>query len=166
MANPVNDAMQDLISKINALPEVQDKTLYVYTQERLLNEMQGVEFPAVGVIYGGMNKVGEQKQGRVQMLRADVVLTMGDLCEATYGDADEKPAATELLDKIRNQIIAECERAPGGHKWWMQFEVPAYLTIRRTTSTATAEEKAQILMYIQRWTTRVIVGIGAVTAST
>jgi hypothetical protein len=166
MANPVDNAIQDLVTRINALPEVQDKTLYVFTQEKLLTDLEGVEFPAVGVIYSGMVKVGEQKQGRTQMLSADVVLTMGDLCQTTFGEADEKPAATELLDKIRNQIIAECSPAPGGHKWWFQFEVPAYLTITRTTSTDTAKEKAQILMYVQRWSTRVIVGIGAVTATT
>jgi len=164
VANPVDDAMQDLITRIKALPEVGDQTLYVYTQEKLLNETEGLEFPAVGVIYGGMFRAGEQKQGRMQTLQGDVVLTMGDLCQATYGDADDKPAATELLDKIRNQIIAECSPAPGGHKWDFQFEVPAYLTTRRSTGIDTKEDKAKILMYVQRWTTRVIVGIGAVTA--
>ena len=163
MANPVDDAIQDLVTKIKALPEVGDKTLYVYTQEKLLDETERLDFPAVGVIYSGMNKIGEQKQGRAQSLQADVVLTMGELCATQDGDSDEKPTSTALLDRIRNQIIAECENAPGGHKWWFQFEVPAYQT--RSTGLEISD-KAKILMYVQRWTTRIIVGVGAVTATT
>ena len=59
-------------------------------------------------------------------------------------------------------MIAECSPAPRGHKWWFRFEIPAYLTRRFQTATGSREEQAKFLMYVQRWTTRVVVGIGAV----
>lgn len=167
MSDPVNEAINDITTKISALPEVAtDKVLYMYSQERLLDESQGLDFPLVGVIYAGMQKKAGQKQGRVQSLFIDVVVTQGPVCDSTTGLADEKHDTTDLLNKIRNQIIAECERAPAGHKWWFNGEVPAYINLRLVTATDSPRDRAKMLAYVQRWETTVIVGIGAVTAIT
>ena len=172
MSDTVNDAIVDITTKISALPEVAtDKVLYVYSQERLMDETEGLDYPLVGVIYAGMLKKegrrpGSDVQGRTQTLFIDVVVTQGPVCDATTGLADEKHTTTDLLNKIRNQIIAECERAPAGHKWTFRAEVPAYLNLRLVTATDSPRDRAKILAYVQRWETTVIVGIGAVTAIT
>lgn len=151
-------SVQDMITKISSLPEIElDKVLYVYRQEILFDETRSVQYPAVGVLYGGMTPISGAAQGRKQLLIVDVILLMGEETNTSVGTVDEKPTATALLDKIRTKILTECERSPSGHFWKFQFELPAYFT--STLGVEKPLTRQEWLMYVQRWSTPVMVGV-------
>lgn len=158
MTDIANLAVEDMITKVSALPEIsKDKVLYVYRQEILFAQTRSIQYPAVGILYGGMFPIGPEAQGRKQTLVVDVVLLMGEECNTSVGNTDEKPTATGLLDKIRTEILTQCTLSPSGHKWRLNFELPAFLT--STLGVEKPLTRQEWLMYVQRWSTVVAVGV-------
>ena len=141
--------VEDLITKLKTVDGV-NENLWVYNQNDLIFNTSGLQLPAVGVVYIGMQKQGAQKEGRSQQLICDIYLFIGSLCEV---HASGGPGvAADLLDDIRKVILKDCVASPTGHPWSFQFEAPAGFR------NSTGDDQDEKLIYVQRWATRANLG--------
>lgn len=125
VSNRATECIQDLINKINTLPLVKNKTLWVYDEEQLMDKTKGLTFPAVGVVYEGIRSTDDfpGRSGKVgftsELVASLMLLTRQD---APTGKSSHLPAV-QLLDDIRQCILGT--RSPTGHLWKFIVEAAA-----------------------------------------
>ncbi len=143
MTDIVQECIDDLTVRMNTVSAVQQKIIYLYTQDELLGAKKKLGFPAVGIVYVGMRgKEDSSKTGLAAVITCDIYLVGGDQCDA-FVAGSIKHTTTSLLNDIRDAIKADCDPAPGGRKWKFVFELPA-------------DFSETLLAYVQRWSTVVL----------
>ena len=132
MPDLVQEVLSDIKTKIIALPEFhKTKVLAYYDGETLLQSIESMVFPAVGVVYEGMSSKGTDGYGKAVDMQFGVYVfpTM------QLKDADVLNA-TDILKLCRNVIIETC--APNNNRYKFSAVIPVDLTDR--------------IAYVQRWT--------------
>lgn len=136
------DHVNDIITKISTISAVKEQTVHVYNQEALLSKIEKIHYPAIGVMYVGLQAVADSsKTGLADDLICDVYVIGADLCKEDTLDASADVETTQLLDDIRDTI--KCSLAPSKRKWEFVFEIPTDIA-------------DGLLAYVQRWKTRVV----------
>ena len=146
MTDVVSVAIADIISRIRTINAVKKQAVYIYEQDELLNTETKLGYPAVGVMYAGLQgKTDSSKTGLAADITIDIFLIGGDLCDAKMFAKDElKPTSTSLLADIRDAIKCRPhEPTYAQRKWKFVFEVPA-------------DFSKDVLGYAQRWTTTIL----------
>lgn len=106
----------------------------VNNMEDLMDEVEGIPRPCVGVVYEGMRNSDPSKQ---QGYSAEVVISFVLFMDTEKLGYTNAPAdATLLLDTMRNTIKGK--RGPSNHFWKFSFE-------------ATPVEKKGEVVWVQRW---------------
>ncbi len=142
MADIVDLALSDLVSKLKTITEIKDTTVKLYMADEVLKTADKLQYPAVAVIYAGMRKVGEESIKHY--LDVDVFVASDELCNNDAQVNNLIPKATTILASIR-EVVSCTSPVPGGHNWKLQAEVPA------------AIEGKDLIGYAQRWRTIVSV---------
>ena len=145
MANFATSCVQDLIAKINAVPEIKKHTVQVYDQVALLNKTKAINPPFAGVIYDGMfsnhqkGKVGSNATLQCSIMLAESGQSLHPLTKGK--DSIAKDKSTELLDDIRDCI--RLTKSPTGHSWeFVSEEIMPF--------------ESGLFFYLQRWQTTAI----------
>jgi len=143
MADIVSDAVADLTSKLQLISSIAKKTVYLYDQDDLLDAKKKIGFPAVGVVYVGMQGNNDSSRtGLAATLVCDIYLIGGEQCKDKIGDL--KSGSTLLLDEMRREIACtKLVRAGAQRKWQFVAESPT-------------EISPAVLGYVQRWKTVVL----------
>jgi len=143
MADIVTDAVLDLKNKLQLIASIKKKTVYLYDQDDLLHSTKKLGFPAVGIVYVGMQGGNDSsKTGLAATLVCDIYLIGGEQC--TDKVADLKSGSTKLLDEMRREIACtKLARVGGQRKWTFVAESPAEISPAK-------------LGYVQRWKTVVL----------
>lgn len=142
MVDVVTEVILDLTKLVAQVPAVQQKIVYMYDQDELLDAKKQLGFPAVGIVYVGLRgKDDSSRSGLAAEIVCDIYLLGAESCTSKLIGADQKPSTTSLLDNIRNEI--KCNVAPGQRKWKFVFEQPVQFT-------------QDVLAYVQRWSITVV----------
>ncbi len=140
----ISDFTGDLETKIKTIAQVQDSTIALYSQEDLLNVKTKLGFPAVGVVYLGLQaKQDTSKTGGISEMVCDIYIIGGELSTDVRGKGELELSTGIILDEIR-KVIFDTNNS-SSRKWSFVSEVPADLD-------------GSMLMYVQRWKTSVFVG--------
>lgn len=138
MADIVQDHITDVVTRLNTISTIQNKTVSLYTPDQILKTTEKLSYPAVGIIYTGIRGLPDSSRtGQKAGLMIDIFVAGEELCNDDAQINDLKPAITQILQDIRN--VMACTTAPGSHKWEFMAEFPEQL------------QKEEILGYVQRW---------------
>jgi hypothetical protein len=142
MADTVTKVVDDLERRLNKVPAVSQKMVYLYREDDLYSPSKKLSYPYVGVVYSGMLADDRTTRREVAVvLTCNVFLVGADLCRQ---DVDtELPKATSLLEQMRTAILVE-PASSGERKWKFMSESPFEVM---------TDGKAELLGYVQRWTT-------------
>lgn len=134
----VAEVLEDVKSKIMALPKFKDKVGHIYTYEELVDKSKNVSFPALGIIYEGLRaERGENAGKSASVVSSSIVVSL-----ILLTDSDNKLGglpkmkAHEYLALTRNAL--NNKPSPSGHKYRFIVEAPA-------------SEKGTKVMWVQRW---------------
>jgi len=130
--------LDDLIAKIEAIPQFAGKVFHVYSEEELIDKQKGLLFPCVGVIYDGIRAVADAG-GKSSSASASYSI-LAFFRSETFATTDAKDRTVLLIDLMRSGINGT--RSPSGHWWKFQIE-------------ASIPSKKGLLVYLQRWSTAV-----------
>ncbi len=140
MADLVSLAIADLQARLDTIDVVKNKSVYIYTQDELLDEKKNVGLPAIGVVYVATRAA--EDNGLSADIICDIYLLGGDKCSAVVGQT--KVTSTDILDKIRDAIKCNTFQQVGARrKWTFMIEQPAPVS-------------KDYVSYMQRWKTRVV----------
>lgn len=126
MASLVSVAVDDLKNRVKEV--VDPELVYAYDLVDLNSQSRDVEYPFVGVVYGGMTRTRDDKThgGLGQTMRFYVYIVAGgkDLTvnSGQSGVAGHKASVTEILDLLRMSIVDKV--APNHKKWIFAGETP------------------------------------------
>lgn len=139
----VTDAVVQLKSVLETLPQIQRKVVYLYDQEDLMNFTKKLGLPAVGVVYIGMKgNEDSSKTGLAAELVCDIYVIGAETCQGPLCEA--KHNHTKLLDDIRSVIRCTPLNSSGAkRKWKFISEQPALF-------------EEGVMAYVQRWSTIVL----------
>lgn len=136
-------SIQDIQEKVSsALDSISKRKVFtIYTQDTFLNSTKNIDTPAIGIVYEGIAKKGQDtKDGLGSVLAVSVVLLVGDKDLEVNGQED-KNLFINMLGNFRRAIMGT--RSPTGHKWGFVVELPLDISDRA-------------LCYYQRWETSII----------
>lgn len=134
-----NQCLDDLRAKLSTVPLIKDKIFEVYHAEEMMDKTHAVKFPALGIVYDGIQSISEtNKDTGKQGYSAEIVFSLIMFFSQTGAGEprDAKRAAVIFLDQLRAAIIGT--RSPTGHKWRFVMEGPA-------------TDKGGVIAYGQRW---------------
>jgi len=140
----VVDCLSDLQARVQLVVGLEQKTLICYNPDDLVDSLKAVPPPAVGVAYLGTQAAGEPgqaRQGKAGIASFGLYLFIG----TPVPGLSAPPPAMEFLDLMRQQIIEST--APAGHRW-------------RFVSESLADSSKGKAIWVQRWDTPVILGVG------
>ena len=130
MPDLVETVLDDMKTRINAIPEFRKTALAYYDGDTLLNGIASLKQPSVGVVYEGMSSEGNDEYGKKVRLRFGIYIF------ATQGTKDaDVLSSSEMLKLVRNVFLETC--APNNRKWKFEAEMPVDLT--------------DGIIYMQRW---------------
>jgi len=124
---------EDIEAQINTIPELVDKSLYVYDPSQLSSAHQRLPLPCVIFHYAGL-RLGIKKHDVI----FDVYLVAKAESLNQIVGSNVVPTATELLQRLRKAMA--CNTASTQRKWNLESELPNF----------GVDDK---LVYRQRWTT-------------
>ena len=142
VADPVTAAINSLREAVELVPAIQQKLVYLYLQEELLDWQKRLEYPALGFLYVSLvGKEDSSKSGLSATIVVDLLLIGGDRCQDLQTkEGPIKVTVTRLLDDIRNAIkLTKWETSGANRKWQFVLEAPFQL------------ENEKHLVYRQRW---------------
>lgn len=153
MASPVEDALNDLKTKILTVTAVKKKVISVYDQNDLIDMQKDYGFPAIGIMYASMRAHGEteKKQAKIggsATITIDLLVVGAEQCSDKV--VDHKASTLELLHDLRGVILCtKFERTTGGagRHWAFVEEAPVNID-------------ENLIGYVQRWQTVVILTNG------
>lgn len=137
----VTDLEADLITKIKTVAALSSKTLSVYSAEELVERVNAVPKPAMGVMYEGSRNTGSGG-GRQFGSNVECVFSLILIAETSVltSKVDAKGPVHEVLDAVRTAIHGT--KSPKGNYW--EFVVEAQ-----------ASQKGAQTIWVQRWQTSV-----------
>lgn len=117
----VDNHAQDLATRIEKIAKALGKTIYAYNQDDFLSKAKKLQFPAIGIFYGGLASAGGTRSNsgsiKFDLIIVDDVGGAGG-CSSDGGTL----TATTLLSLIRQELY---ERDIEGEKQWsFKSEVP------------------------------------------
>jgi len=136
----VQACSQDLANRLQAIPEIADKTLEMYDNDQLLSTVEELNVPCVGIVYGGL-RPKEDKRGLVAEAIFDLYLVGGERCRSATSTLDGREGNLTLLDAMRDVVLLE--RGPGSRFWRFLQETPV------------SDLHPSAMGYLQRWGTGV-----------
>lgn len=150
MSSVAVDTINALITSLQSVAGLNGKTFHILTEAELMDRSRLIPSPSVGVLYEGMRSTGTgggtHRTGLSAELSAALVVYYRNATPLGQAGMDaQKPVAIEMLDAIRNQL--RDTRGPGGHYWRFLSESPAL-------------EKDGLVVWIQRWSTPVMLSQG------
>lgn len=147
MSNIATESELNLKLALQSIAELGNgKVMSILSEDDLMNKAKLVPFPAAGLVYEGMRSRAEVQVTQKVGLSVDLGISIVVFYRPDFpAGTDMKNEALMLLDKIRNKIKGTT--APGGKKWRFVAEVPAV-------------EKAGVVVWIQRWSTPVMLTEG------
>ena len=117
----VNICVDDIINKVKSIPEIQDSSFEVHSNDVLMSEGLALPTPYVGVLYKGITSKGNVAASGLGTTLSVSVLLMASSKKFVFGGVEFDGAIT-LLDKLRAAIALTT--SPSKHKWKLEFEVP------------------------------------------
>lgn len=138
----IDDVMTKLKNTLEFGDLGKEKVFTVYSEGDLLSKTKLVKYPAVGVMYEGIraNSGDPTKQGLAADVQIALVLLLDGRSTGALGINND---AARLLDKMRVEFKKHCQESPTRHKWRFVSETPA-------------GDVGTILVYVQRWSTPII----------
>ena len=140
MVDVVNLAITDVTTRLQSLTEIKDTTIYLYDQDQLSDEQITLQYPAVGVLYGGLRGIDDSsKTGLKSELFVDIAIAGEKMCSSNPRIDDKKPSITSLLAQVRDVMFCDFITVAytSTHKWQFVAELP--------------ESIDGIMAYAQRW---------------
>jgi len=138
----VEDCINNLATHVTSIAELVDRAHPVYTPEKLVRMIKGVQGPQVGIVYEGMTANPEPGATKRSITKtAHFGLYMAVESTALSDNVEGEIPAILLLDKIG--VAVEGKVSPTGHPW--EFMSEGY--------SDSFPDKA---LWVQRWSTRVI----------
>jgi len=133
----VTDCTADLTDKVKTIISLEKKTITVYSLDDLVQTLNGVVKPALGVLYEGTRR-NDAGGGRQMGISMEVVFSLLLITETSVLNSriDATSPAHDLLDQMRATIHGT--RSPTGHFWSFQVEAPA-------------SQKGNVTVWVQRW---------------
>lgn len=136
----VADCLNDLVANVQSIAVLANTTEIVFTPDELVKLMKGTPDAAVGVVYGGMQAIGEvghTAKGLGNTVTFQLYLSMDASPVSFEGDSQ----TLTLLQALRSTLLVK--RAPGGHYWEFLSEAYADAMPGRT-------------LWVQTWATKLM----------
>lgn len=134
--------LSDMQTALEANPSLTGKTLMSYGVDELIDKLKGLKPPAAGIVYEGMRSLPDPGVTNRQGLAAEAVIALILFTRpGTITSADTVTPAITILDEVRASLRGK--RNSSGHLWKFVVEAPAVTN-------------ANWLIYVQRWSTPVL----------
>jgi hypothetical protein len=138
MSLVVIQCLEELTSLISSVPQIQNKTFSVISEEDLLDKSRVTKLPSAGVYYSGLRSQGKAGDG----LGTVAVFQVAVIFESkTVGNKNTQVEALELLEAIR--AVIRHTRSPAIHKW-------------RFVNESSGIPLGNVMAYTQQWECPVI----------
>lgn len=112
MAKFATLAIADVKSKIEVLPAV-GESIYVYTQDQLLEQSLAVQIPFIGIVYEGIFSDNQRVANGLMATLRIAIYVVGD--GLGIAGVDTKGGLTDLMDDIRDTM--KLQDSASIHKW-------------------------------------------------
>ena len=140
MVDVVNLAVVDVTTRLKSLAAITSTTAYLYDEDDLLDSKKVLQYPAVGVLYGGLRGLDDSsKTGAKAELFIDIAIGGEKMCLDNPLIDDKKPSVTALLADIRQVMSCDFTSVAytSTHKWQFVAELP--------------NDIEGLIAYAQRW---------------
>lgn len=127
MVDVVNLAVVDVTTRLKSLADIASTTVYLYDEDDLLDTQKTLQYPAVGVLYGGLRGLDDSsKTGVKSELFIDIAVAGEKKCLDDPRIDDKKPSITALLAEIRQVMSCDFNTViyTSTHKWQFVAELP------------------------------------------